>query len=61
MCISVLCSSTPSPLPFVSFDIVSLNVLEVASEVILQSGDHAAIFVHQLSRSGLRSEPVHHR
>lgn len=48
-------------LPFVSFDVVSLHVLEVVSEVILQSGHHAAVFVHQLSGSGLRREPVHHR
>lgn len=60
MFISGLRLSPLLPLPFVSFDVVSLDVLEVASEVILQSGDHAAVFVHQLSGAWLRSEPVHH-
>lgn len=48
-------------LPFVSLDIVSLDILEVVSEVILQSGHHAAVFVHQLRGARLRGEPVHHR
>lgn len=39
---------------------MSLDILEVVSEVILQSGHHAAVFVHQLSGAGLRREPVHH-
>lgn len=48
-------------LPFVSFDVVPLDVLEVVSHVVLQRGHHAAVFVHQLSGAGLRREPVHHR
>lgn len=40
---------------------MSLDVLEVASQVILQGGHHAAVFVHQLGGAGLSGEPVHHR
>lgn len=54
---SVLCLL---PLPFVGFDVVFLDILEVASQVILQSGHHAAVFVHQLCGSRLRCEPVNH-
>lgn len=46
--------------PFVRFDVVSLHVLEVMCEVILQGGDHAAVFVQQLSGTRLSREPVHH-
>lgn len=53
--------STGFFLPFVSFDVVSLDVLEVTSQVILQRGDEAAVFVHQLSGSRLSCEPVDHR
>lgn len=49
-----------SCLPFVSFHVVSLDVFEVACEVILQSGHHAAVFVQQLGGSWLRCEPVNH-
>lgn len=49
-----------SRLPFVRFDIVSLHVLEVMCEVILQGGEHAAVFVQQLSGPRLSREPVHH-
>ncbi|KAG7230743.1 hypothetical protein INR49_019557, partial [Caranx melampygus] len=37
-----------------TFDVVFLDILEVASEVILQSGHHVAVFVHQLGGSWLR-------
>lgn len=57
----IFCHSAPFPLPFVSLDIVSLDILEVVSEVILQSGHHAAVLVHQLSGARLCCEPVHHR
>lgn len=49
-----------SHLPFVSFDVVSLHILEVMSEVILQGGHHAAVLVQQLSGPRLSCEPVHH-
>lgn len=49
-----------SRLPFVSFDVVSLHVLEVMSEVILQGGHHTAVLVQQLSGARLSREPVHH-
>lgn len=51
------CAST---LPFVSFDVVPLDVLQVVSHVVLQRGHHAAVFVHQLGGARLRREPVHH-
>lgn len=54
------CGFFPFFLPLVSFDVVSFDILEVASQVILQGGHHGAVFVHQLSSSGLRREPVHH-
>lgn len=54
---SVFCSF---PLPLVCFDVVFLDILKVASQVILQGGHHAAVFVNQLGGSGLRCKPVDH-
>lgn len=59
--LSKMCFFRTSTLPFVSFDVVPLDVLQVVSHVVLQRGHHAAVFVHQLGGAGLRCEPVHHR
>lgn len=53
-------SYTSFSLPFVSFDVVSLHVLEVMSEMVLQGGHHAAVLVQQLGGPRLSCEPVHH-